>query len=68
MIFAIIITLSLSIYDHAYMCVYIFTIHGYSMSSQHNQLLVGLIAQLAEHCTIITEVILRAGILNFQAA
>ena len=33
-----------------------FTIYGYIMNSQHDQLPVGLIAQLVEHCTGIAEV------------
>jgi len=33
-----------------------FTIYGYITNSQHDQLPVGLIAQLAEHCTGIAEV------------
>ena len=34
----------------------IFAIHGYITNSQSDQLPVGLIAQLAEHCTSISEV------------
>ena len=43
---------------------YFFILHGYIMNSQYDQLPVGLIAQLVEHCTGIAEVI---GLIPVQA-
>ena len=36
--------------------IYLFILHGYITNSQYDQLPVGLIAQLVEHCTDIGEV------------
>ena len=36
---------------------HIFTIHGYLANSQYDQLPVGMIAQLVEHCAGIAEVV-----------
>ena len=38
------------------LCGHLFILHGYITDSQYDQLLVGLIAQLVEHCTGIAEV------------
>ena len=47
-------------------CSEFWVLHGYTMNSEHDQLPVGLIAQLVEHCTGITEVMcsnpVQAGI------
>ena len=47
-------------------CIYIhlFILHGYVTNSQYDQLPVGLIAQLVEHCTGIAEVM---GLNSVQA-
>ena len=41
----------------SYIYIYLFILHGYISSSQYDQLRVGLIAHLVEHCTGIAEVI-----------
>ena len=41
---------------HIFTFIYLFILHGYITNSQYDQLPVGLIAQLAEHCTGIAEV------------
>ena len=40
----------------SYIYTYLFILHGYITNSQYDQLSVGLIAQLVEHCTGIAEV------------
>ena len=40
----------------SYIHIHLFVLHGYIMNSQYDQLPVGLIAQLVEHCTGIAEV------------
>ena len=40
----------------SYSYIYLFILHGYITNSQYDQLPVGLIAQLVEHCTGIAEV------------
>ena len=40
----------------SYIYIHLFILHGYITNSQYNQLPVGLIAQLVEHCTGIAEV------------
>ena len=40
----------------SYIYIYLFILHGYITNSQYDQLPVGLIAQLVEHCTGIAEV------------
>ena len=40
----------------SYIYIYLFILHGHITNSQYNQLPVGLIAQLVEHCTGIVEV------------
>ena len=39
-----------------YIYIHLFILHGYVTNSQYDQLPVGLIAQLVEHCTGIAEV------------
>ena len=39
-----------------YIYIHLFILHGYITNSQYDQLPVGLIAQLVEHCTGIAEV------------
>ena len=41
---------------HTYIYIHLFILHGYITNSQYDQLPVGLIAQLVEHCTGIAEV------------
>ena len=41
-----------------YIYIHLFILHGYITNSQYDQLPVGLIAQLVEHCTGIAEVII----------
>ena len=52
----------------SYIYIYLFILHGYITNSQYDQLLVGLIAQLVEHCTSIAEVMgsnpVQAGIFS----
>ena len=40
----------------SYIYIHLFILHGYITNSQYDQLPVGLIAQLVEHCTGIAEV------------
>ena len=40
----------------SYIYIYLFILHGYITNSQYDQLPVGLIAELVEHCTGIAEV------------
>ena len=47
---------AVQIYDVSYIHFHLFIIHGYITNSQYDQLPVGLIAQLVEHCTGIAEV------------
>ena len=41
--------------SYIFMHIHLFILHGYIRDSQHDQLPVGLIAQLVEHCTGIAE-------------
>ena len=45
-----------SIYDVSYIHIHLFILRGYITNSQYEQLPVGLIAQLVDHCTGIAEV------------
>ena len=40
----------------SYIYIHLFILHGYITNSQYDQLPVGLLAQLVEHCTGIAEV------------
>ena len=50
------VTILRSCYAVSYIYIHLFILHGYITNSQYDQLPVGLIAQLVEHCTGIAEV------------